>query len=1034
LRALFLRTVLLGFLVALAATGTMGVAIAAVSESPRFTQLSVQDGLSQSSVQQILQDRKGLLWFGTQEGLNRFDGYRFTVHRARERDGFLHDHDITALIDDARGNLWVGTSRGLYRHDLDTGRFDTCAPPADGLEILKLVRNADGLIFFAAVGGGLWVLDPAEAQCRPRALNDATFATVTPVTGLAAGSGSAVWTAANGRLFKVEGVAAASGGRLTEVPADVGTISVLALDPKGDLWLGSVDGDLLRYRAADGHVDRFPQAPRNILSILPGRDGEIWIGARRGGLTRLDPATGEVLTYRHDPEDASSLLSDDIAAVYQDAGGSLWVGSWNGGVSRFDPNARGLTTLRHRPRVEGSLPGDDVVVMTEAADRRLWLVTRFGIVATGDPRSGGFRTAATLAARGRITAIASWDDRLLVGTARGLTVLDTPSGNEMPLGASLQPMANLPITAIRRTAGAMWTAAGTEVFRILGAATSGPVIVDRFQLPLTAPISTVSARGANGLWIGSEDGEIVSMEWSDPAGAVASKPLEISDPSARASFRSHGFVTSLHQDQNGRLWVGTRRGLGRVELASGTVSWDEDGLPSSSLAGIVPGSDGLLWIAHNRGLTRLDPSSGAMTHFGAADGAQGNGYADGAWASGPSGLLYFAGDGVTVFDPREVGVSHVKPRIVFTALEILHRVVAPRWLDPHSPLARTIDAETEITLAPDATVFSVEMAPLHYADPSGNRLRYRLDGFDREWIETDTRNRIATYTNLAPGRYVLRAQAATKNGVWSDGEATIAIVLLPPWWRTTGALVLWAALAMVVAGLIWSSARRRAKIKLALLERETLRRESLTDSLTGLHNRRFLITWLDQEVPKLLREYRAGGAGRGADLLMLLIDVDHFKSINDRYSHAVGDRVLSRVAAALKDGIRGSDLAVRWGGDEFLVVIRSLERHQAADYAERLRAAVESLVAGGGADADPGATISIGFAPFPFLPHDAEALSWQQTLELADRALAMSKRRQRNSHTGFRATPTVTVAAVLEFLANPNAATPPTGVESEAGP
>jgi diguanylate cyclase (GGDEF)-like protein len=324
------------------------------------------------------------------------------------------------------------------------------------------------------------------------------------------------------------------------------------------------------------------------------------------------------------------------------------------------------------------------------------------------------------------------------------------------------------------------------------------------------------------------------------------------------------------------------------------------------------------------------------------------------------------------------------------------------------------------------------MAPLHYADPPSNRLMYRLEGFDSEWIQTDAHNRVATYTNLAPGRYVLRARAGTRNGLWSEGEATLVLHLLPPWWRTRGALAGWVALALVAAGLTWTAARRRARVRLALLERETLRRESLTDPLTGLHNRRFLVTWLEQEVPKLLRDYRArraAAAASGTDLMLLLIDVDHFKAINDRHSHGVGDRVLSRIAGVLKEHIRGSDLAIRWGGDEFLVVTRSFHRERAAEPAERLRAAVAALESGLAADSGPAGTVSVGFAAFPFLPHDPEALSWEQTLDLADHALRLTKRRERNSYTGLRATDKLTAASVLEFLAGSGGAPLPAAVE-----
>jgi diguanylate cyclase (GGDEF)-like protein len=290
---------------------------------------------------------------------------------------------------------------------------------------------------------------------------------------------------------------------------------------------------------------------------------------------------------------------------------------------------------------------------------------------------------------------------------------------------------------------------------------------------------------------------------------------------------------------------------------------------------------------------------------------------------------------------------------------------------------------------------------------------------------------VATYTNLAPGRYLLRARAGTKNGVWSEEDATLAIRILPPWWRTSVALAGWFALALAALGLAVMSGRRRARVKLALLERETLRRDSLTDPLTGLYNRRFLVAWLEQEVPRVLRDYHAHGAAAaesGADLLLLLIDIDHFKSINDRHSHAMGDRVLSRIAAVLKEQIRGSDLAVRWGGDEFLVVTRSSRRSRAADSAERLRAAVEALGASLAADGGPACTLSIGFAAFPFLPHEPGALSWEQTLDLADHALRITKRRQRNSFTGLQAATGLTAAAVREFLDGGEVA-PPAAME-----
>jgi diguanylate cyclase (GGDEF)-like protein len=221
-------------------------------------------------------------------------------------------------------------------------------------------------------------------------------------------------------------------------------------------------------------------------------------------------------------------------------------------------------------------------------------------------------------------------------------------------------------------------------------------------------------------------------------------------------------------------------------------------------------------------------------------------------------------------------------------------------------------------------------------------------------------------------------------------------------------------------------------MRLALLERETLRRESITDPLTGLHNRRFLTTHLQHEVPKLLREYRnrdGAAVETGGDLLLLLVDVDHFKAINDRHSHAAGDRVLARIAGVLKANIRDSDLAVRWGGDEFLVVSRSARRESAADAAERLRGAVAALGATLTTEGLPACTASIGFAPFPFLRAEPDALTWEETLELADHALRLTKARRRNAFTGLRAAARLTAAEVRAFLAAGADAPLPGGLE-----
>ena len=542
---------------------------------------------------------------------------------------------------------------GLYRHDLDTGRFERLRGARRSASTSSaLIQSGDGRIFFAASDGRLWVLDPAAADRRARPLNDGAFAALTHITALARGRGIRDLGRRARRPVQGRSHAARNRAHSSRKRCDgLGTVSVMATDAQGDVWIGRSDGDLLRYRPADGGLDRFPQAPRNTLAILPGKGGEIWIGARGGGLSRLDPKTGRLIVYRHDPENAASLSSDDVAAIYEDAIGSLWIGSWNGGVNRFDPHAQAFRTFRHRARIADSLPADDVTAMTETPDGRLWLASRSGIVGAGDPRTGRFRTAAMLRRQG--TA----DGARVVGRTparRHVARADRPRDAVGPRGAARPGAAGASSwrSADRRDSRAPGRRVDCcregAVSRRPRDAARAAVRVERFEMPIAGSVSdALDGRAAGRLWIGSDRGEVVRAEWSGPDAAVAMLPLDVGGPIgpalARGARRRVGAARGSAGTSLGRDAARPRTNRAGVRQ----VSWlgQHEGLPSTNIAGIVGDADGHLWLAHNRGLTRMDPASGAMTHFGERDGAQGKGYAEGAWAAGGSGLIYFAGEG-----------------------------------------------------------------------------------------------------------------------------------------------------------------------------------------------------------------------------------------------------------------------------------------------------------------------------------------------------------------------------------------------------
>jgi diguanylate cyclase (GGDEF)-like protein len=971
--------------------------------SARFSRLSVEDGLSQSSVESIAEDRYGFLWLGTQEGLNRFDGYQFTVHRANNLPGQLRDDFIRAIAPDARGDLWIGTETGVQHLDAASGRFgESVTPPGLGVRLnTLLVSRSDGRLWFGGLNGGLWTWHP---QAPTRRVATRVIGPGDLVTAATFGaSPGTLWVASRDRLILVSANGDAGAATARVVLSGVGFIRVIHAAADGALWLGRQGRPMLRFDPREGTTVEHPHLPQYVITLVPAGEGRLWIGGKDAGLTRFDPKSGEVLTYRHEPGNEESLAENDVAIVHQDRGGSLWVGAWNGGLSRLNLYAQAFRTLRHDPGQPQSLPDNDVTRMAEGGDGRLWTISRNDVLSVGNPLSGAF---ATLPLRRQFTAIAFAGPELFVGTNTGLLQLDPGDGSVRPAPPSIRNagLDRAPVAALLGSDEALWIVAGGMLHRL---AAESQRALQSLRLPFADPVS-LFAPSPERLWILYSEGVLLRVERSARGELTLHRTGD-------ASLLSRGRLIAV-TEHRGVVWIGAARGIGKLR-PDGRTNWMdlERGMPSRSVASILADDSGVLWIPTNQGITRYDVASGRAVHLGGVQGAQASGYVDGGGIRGPSGLLYFAGRGITVFDPRLVVENPHRPRVLFTALEILHRPVLPAWMDPDSPLRTGIHATEEVALGPEVVVFSVEMAAPGVSDPDRVRFAHRLEGFDRRWIETTADRRVATYTRLAPGEYVLRARAQTQSGLWSGDEATLRIRILPPWWRTPAAIGVWCVLLGLALVVAFLETRRRTRVRIALAEQEALRRASVTDPLTGLYNRRFLNAWLEHEVPRTLRTHRDTSPDRRPEFLhIVMADLDNLKDINDAWGHDAGDRAIRAVADLLESQARAGDVAIRWGGDEFLLVLRSSDRAHAPDIVERLRASAERLDVPH-AEA-PASTISLGFATFPFLAREPEALTWEETMQLADRALLRSKRRRRNGWTGYLPVDGATAARLLAEL------------------
>jgi ligand-binding sensor domain-containing protein/signal transduction histidine kinase len=811
--------------------------------SLRFERLSIEQGLSQQSVLTILQDRRGFMWFGTQAGLNRFDGYRVTVYRNDPNDpDSIPDNYVLASYEDEGGRLWFGTKGGLTRFDHATGKFVRFAAPGQGPQAGARIPGKPGteapyagnravLAIQPAPGGGLWLatgdglqyLDPASGRLRayrhdpadPRTLRD------NRVNALALDGRGHLWIGTAAGLDRlVPGADRFDHHDLDPEDLQRNTVLALSMGPRDTLWVGTAAG-LEAWRLGDGAPDAQPQRRRidsrlgveesRINALYHDRGNTLWVGTELEGLKWLDPATGRFLSYRNDPADPHTLSDNQVSAMLVDRTGTLWAGTQFGGVSRTDLASGGFGRFGGN---EG-LGRAKVRAIAEDPDGGVWIGT------TGDGLMRMARPGGRIERIGQgevpgevVTALAHARGRTWIGTPTGLAWRDgTGRFGQTGLGAS--PGANYVQAIHAGRSGTLWIVTRGGLAALL----PGQETVRTWRHDPDDAGSLGENYGFTALedrrgivWIGTETG----LERYDPA---SGRFTHYRPDSRNPHALRHGRIYYLMESARGELWVGTAGGLHRMEVDKNAgrdgvrfrfypFNKGPEALP---IGAMIEDDHGFVWASTTAGITRVDPASGATKNYTAKDGLVDGSYFVGAAMRGRDGQFWFGGtSGLTSFLPDAVRDNPYAPEVVITDFLVLNR----------SRATPNFHEQSALTLSHLDTVFTLEFAALHYADPEGNRYAYQLEGFDQGWVDTDARRRYATYTNLDPGTYVFRVRASNKDGVWSAQPAALTITITPPFWKTPGFRTL-AVLAVV--GLFTAGYRLRVRGLVAqklLLEQE----------------------------------------------------------------------------------------------------------------------------------------------------------------------------------------------------------------------
>ena len=780
--------------------------VAAQQNDIRFQRLSIEQGLSQSSVFAIVQDQKGFMWFATQDGLNRYDGYSFTHFEHDDRDSAsLSDNYVNVLLEDHTGTLWAGTrGGGLDRYNAQTGHFVRYRSKQSDVrslsndEVRCLYEDRAGVVWIGTTNG----LDRYERSTDSfvRYAHDSSNDRSIPaglVQCLFEDHVGNFWVGMLGSLALLDRAT----GRFSTVKMPVpDKLSVwITEDSDGNLWV-SMQNELYFY--ANG---RWTKASKKLRArspllarvVLNDRHGSVWFGADNG-LMRFDTHTGEISTFLNDPSDPLSISGNSILSLYEDREGILWVGTYDG----IDKYAPAQFKFRHVKWGFGEVRTggwNKIRSFCEDSTGKIWIATQAGLM-TYDRQSNelsripndswytpsnNLRLLWSLLEDRQSAQPTIWVGtngqgliRLVAGRTGSYTYtkyLPKPGDRSSLSGPS-------PVALCQTRDGTLWVGALWEGLNRFDSKTKTFV---RFVNEPTNPQSisgneiwTLCEDRSGYLWLGT-GGE--GLDRLDIPKGTFTRYRHDSDNSFSLSDDK---VTAIVEDGEGILWIGTYTGLNRFDPQSGIFEHftTVEGLPNNVIYGIVGDHEGNLWLSTNNGLSRFTIKTRTFRNYDAGDGLQSNEFNHGAAYRCRDGEILFGGvNGFNIFSPDKLLEDTNIPSVVLTDFRVFNKSLQPSPAEGR--MTTDISDARFLQLSYEDAVLSFEFSALEFTNPEKNRYAYKMEGFDKDWVFAGSKSE-ATYTNLDPGTYVFRVKAANSDGIWNETGTSVRISISPPYWET----------------------------------------------------------------------------------------------------------------------------------------------------------------------------------------------------------------------------------------------------------
>jgi signal transduction histidine kinase/CheY-like chemotaxis protein/ligand-binding sensor domain-containing protein len=791
----------------------------AQNQQLHFTHIGTVNGLSDLDVNTILQDKRGFIWVGTADGLNRYDGYKFRVYRNDVKDtttiGGSYIQDMT---EDSDGNLWVATiGGGLNKFDRKTNRFHRYRHDDKNINsissdfVTRVLIDKYGKVWAATQYSGLNVFDPKRGIFLhyTHKKDDPSSIIGNELTAICKDSQENIWVGtANNGLSKFDR-ATQSFINYTHIESDKSSISGKRItsifeDSDQKLWVGTQEAGLNLYDKQKGTFKHFLHDAHNanslgnnsIQSITEDDSHNLWIGTENGGLSIYTYAWDQFFTYSHDDVDNSSLAGNSVDIIKKDKDGNMWIGVFGGGMDLYKKNSADFTHYKHNAQ-STSLSNDFVLSLFEDENYNIWVGTDGGGLNMFNLKTGKFtafrhqdNNKNSISGDNILTIRQDDQKNLWIGTwGNGVNVMDPnthtfktfrhdPANPNSISGDNVYAVAQTPDKKI-------WLGTFGDGLNCYDPATK---VFTRFRNDPANPkslscdrINAMLCDSKGNLWLATDDAGLCLFDTHNYTCTSYKHNDNIK------SSISNSTVTDVFEDHLGRIWVSTLGGLNLFDLK--TKRFDcfkmKDGLPNDYVEAVLEDDKGNLWLSTNNGISMFNPATKVFKNFTTENGLQADAFKQSSALKSRTGALYFGGvNGFNSFFPDQIVESPYNPPLALTKFEIFNKEVGVANGDKdNSPLTADISETKSIRLSHDQSVLSFEYASLDYASPNKKKYAYILEGFDKGWNYVEDKN-TAVYTNIPPGDYTFKVKSQNGEGKWSPSVLSLKVTVVPPFWLT----------------------------------------------------------------------------------------------------------------------------------------------------------------------------------------------------------------------------------------------------------